>query len=70
MIITQYPYIDEYGNKNTNLVMTYSNINKKILQIDTNNIYDKAIDIYPSKFTYIETEEDIEVEEINTTQGG
>ena len=44
------------------LVKTYSDNNKYIVQVGTNIKYAEAIDI-PNKHTYIESEEDIVTEE-------
>lgn len=49
------------------LIKTYSNIGKPILQVETGAIYGEAIDIYPCPYTYEETDplddEEIENEE-------
>lgn len=45
-----------------NLYRTYSDNNKKIRQIETDIIYDEAIDVETSLYTYEETEEEIENE--------
>lgn len=45
---------------NKELLHTYSDNNKYILQVETNNKYDEAYDIIPCKYTYKETEEVIE----------
>ena len=42
------------------LLHTYSNSNKYILQVETNTKYDEAYDVIPCKYTYTETEEEIE----------
>ena len=42
------------------LLHTYSDSNKYILQVETNTKYDEAYDIIPCRYTYIETEEEIE----------
>ena len=44
------------------LYRTYSDQNLKIKQVETGNIYNEAIDVRKSKFTYEET--DIPVEKI------
>ena len=62
-ILTQFPYIDENGTTYENLIKTYSNENFKIVQIETGNVYDIAVDVFPSKYTYEETNEKIEVVE-------
>ena len=48
------------GNKE--LLHTYSDNNKYILQVETNAKYDEAYDIIPCKYTYKEIEETIEEE--------
>lgn len=45
------------------LYRTYSDSNKYILQLETGIEYDEAIDVYPVKYTYIETNKDIVYEE-------
>lgn len=42
------------------LLHTYSDNNKYILQVETNTKYDETYDVIPCKYTYIETEEEIE----------
>ena len=42
------------------LLYTYSDSNKYILQVETNTKYDEAYDVIPCRYTYIETEEEIE----------
>lgn len=59
-IITQYPYIDENGKERAEFVKTYSNIGLRVIQNETGEVYDEAIDIYPSKYTYSESDEYIE----------
>ena len=48
---------------NVKLYKTYSNEGYKIKQIETGFIFDEAIDVENSTYTYEETEELIEVEE-------
>ena len=48
---------------NKELLHTYSDNNKYILQVETSNIYDEAYDVIPCKYTYTETEEKIIKEE-------
>lgn len=62
MIKTQYPYIDGNGNERKDLVKTYSDEGLQIIQNETGNLYDEAIDFYPCKYTY--TEKEPEPEEI------
>lgn len=44
-----------------NLYKTYSDEGYKIKQIETDNIYDEAIDVENAPYTYEETDEKIEV---------
>ena len=44
------------------LLHTYSDSNKYILQVETNTKYDEAYDVIPCRYTYTETEEEIENE--------
>ncbi len=46
------------------LIRTYSDERFRIKQLETGDIYDEAIDIIDSTFTYEETDELIENEEI------
>jgi hypothetical protein len=41
-------------------IKTYSDTNHYIKQVETGVIYSEAIDIVPSKYTYIETQEVIQ----------
>jgi hypothetical protein len=45
------------------LYKTYSDNNKMIIQVETGIEYSEAIDVYPIRYTYIETENDIQSEE-------
>ena len=57
-------------NDNVILVKTYSTENKYIRQVETGLEYDEAVDIgekvgedyKPTKYTYVETDKEIEVE--------
>ena len=42
------------------LLHTCSDISKYILQVETNTKYDEAYDVIPCRYTYVETEEEIE----------
>ena len=42
---------------NRELLHTYSDNNKYILQVETNVKYNEAYDVIPCKYTYTETEE-------------
>lgn len=46
---------------NKDFVKTYSDEGKYIQQVETGIKYSEAIDILPSKYTYVETDEPIEV---------
>lgn len=61
MIVKEFYETREDG---VNLYINYSNINHYIRQEQTGNIYDKAIDVEDSIFTYIETDTPIETEVI------
>ena len=57
MIITQYPYVGKDGVQHENLIKTYSDEGYFILQNETGRKYRFAVDTYPCRFTYSETEE-------------
>lgn len=57
MIVREFYRIREDG---ASLFKTYSNDGFKIQQVDTNEIYNEAIDIETANFEYIETQEKIE----------
>ena len=62
-IKTQYPYVDEFGVSHPNLIKHWVE-NGKMLQVETGNVYDVAIDIYPCKYTYVIYEEtDLDVQD-------
>lgn len=66
----QYPFVDENGNKNYNLVRFYAKDDKDnaytIIQNETGEEYDEAIDVNPSKHTYsIGKKIEVEVKEEN-----
>ena len=50
----------EQRSDGVNLYRTYSDSNHKILQNETNAVYDEAIDIEDAPYTYSETDELIE----------
>jgi len=60
MIVTDFYSIRKDGIK---LYKTYSDEGYKILQNETGIIYDEAIDIENSGFTYSETDEPININE-------
>ena len=45
------------GQDGVKLFRTYSSVGKRILQEDTGDIYDEAIDIEGTPHTYVETDE-------------
>lgn len=62
MLITQYPFIDDEGVVYYNFIKYYSDQEHKgVRQIETGTIFDSAVDIYPSPFTY----EEVDLEEEN-----
>lgn len=62
MIVREYYMTRDDGVK---LYKTYSNTNHYIKQLPTEVIYDIAIDVEDAPYTYVETNEKIEVEEEN-----
>jgi hypothetical protein len=46
---------------NKTFIRTYSDENKYILQVETGYKYSEAIDVTPLRYTYIETDVEIEV---------
>lgn len=60
----QYPYIDENGNEMQNLIKHYAEDeygNKYyIKQVETNRLFESAVDIYPCKYNYEITNDIIE----------
>ena len=61
MIVKEY-----YSTRNdgVNLYRTYSDSNFKIKQVETRIVYDEAIDVESSNYTYVETDEKIELETV------
>lgn len=43
------------------LIRTYSDLGKKIQKIGTDEIYDEAVDLATSGYTYVETDESNEI---------
>lgn len=60
MIVREFYKTREDG---VNLYRTYSDENYKIRQIETDLVYDEAIDVEGAEYTYEETEEKIEIPE-------
>lgn len=44
-----------------NLYRTYSDEGKRLLQVETGNVYDEAVDIEGAPYTYTESDEEIEM---------
>lgn len=61
MIITEHPY-----NGDENFIRTVSDAGKLILQNETGRKYINAVDLYPSRYTYTETDE--HVPKLNETE--
>lgn len=62
-ILEQYPYVDEFGVEHEDLVKHYSDNEKPIVQLQTGNEYEEAIDTYPCKYVYVQVEEAAEANE-------
>lgn len=60
MIVREFYKTREDG---VNLYRTYSDTNHYIKQMGTGNVYSEAVDVEDAAYTYIETEDVIEVEE-------
>lgn len=50
--------------KNDTLIRHYSDSGVKLLQVETGTAYDEAIDTVPCRYTYRETDQPIEKEEV------
>lgn len=61
MIVRELLIVNEDG---TELYKTYSDTNKYILQVETGIEYSEAIDIDSTTYTYIETDKEIESDEM------
>ena len=48
--------------ENGRLIRHYSDTNMKIRQIETDTVYDEAVDVVPCRYTYEETDEPREPE--------
>lgn len=63
----QTPYIDESGNVKPNLEKHYAEdengVRYKIIQVETNTLFDEAVDVIPCRFTYKATDKPVEVED-------
>lgn len=56
MLKEQYPYIDAYGNEHKNLIKQYSSNGCYIIKNGTGEPLTEAVDVYPCRYTYTETE--------------
>ena len=63
MIKAQYPYIDEKGIVHDDEIKFYSDKGFKIVQRETGEVFDSAINLYPSKYNYDETDTKIETDD-------
>ena len=59
MIIAEHPYMGK-----DNLIRHASDENKMIEQVETGIRYSEAVDVYPCRYTYQETDEPIPIEEV------
>ena len=64
-IKVQHPYIDETGKVYEKLIKHYAEdengVRYMIKQLQTKNVYDEAIDVFPCKYSYTVT--NIKIEE-------
>lgn len=71
-IKVEYPFIDFNGNKRENLIKYYAEDTEGnkyyIKQLQTGIEYSEAVDVYPSKYTYIPTDKKVQVDQ-TTIQG-
>lgn len=51
-----------------NLIRHYSDVRKKIKQVETDIIYDEAIDVMPCRYAYEETEIPIDEDDISSEE--
>ena len=61
MLKTEYPYTDKQGNEHKDLIKHHSDEGNYILQNETGIKYGIAIDVYPCRYTYSETDEKIPI---------
>ena len=65
MIIKEYLMTRKDG---VEIYKRYSDQNKYILQRETGILFESASDIEPCKYTYIESDEDIKIEEVEQVE--
>lgn len=69
MIKTQYPFVDDFGVAHDDLIKTWTDDETKtMLQVETGDMYEEAIDLYPCRFTYQEIDKPVEETEEETTE--
>lgn len=56
MIKIQYPYKDPDGNEHKNLIKFYSDCEFKLIENETESIYNTVVCLYPNKYSYDETD--------------
>lgn len=67
MVKSQHPYVDDKGIAHDNEIKFYSDKGFQIVQRETGGVFDFAIDPYPSKYNYDES--DVLVEDnLSTTE--
>lgn len=59
MVIPERPTRDCEGNMRDDLIRHYSNEGYYILQNETGEPFTEAVDVYPCRYTYSETDEKI-----------
>ena len=56
----QYPYISEDGEEHRNLEKHYAidenGVKYKIIQVETDTLFDEAVDVVPCRYTYAATD--------------
>lgn len=55
-VIPEYPWKDDNGVFHDDLIKHYSSLGLQIQKVDTDEIYDSAIDKYPTDYQYVETD--------------
>lgn len=56
MIQFEHPVVMDDGTENTGLIKHWSDSGMMIRQAETGDMYDEAIDLYPCRYTYEETD--------------
>lgn len=55
-----YPWVDDEGKEHPGFIRYYSQNGKKIRNVQTGELYDEAVEIYPCKTKYYETDINLE----------